>query len=232
MSSIRAQLLAAIHRNGQLTNQELADSTEIPAKQVQQNVSALRQEYLLERIKDDVTGLPASRLTDKGKKWCKDNLKPADLAAAAKQTAVPPAKADATFSQIAEREAAQASTMAPVPTERSMADMLKQLHEQGNDIAGYKMMLDAIMGRLGVTEPTQILGALSDRLARPSHLGTPGVVVIASDYSESLIRLPGTSDAKIKAHELVESGEAVEAIVVNILGRARMPKPEIEWSES
>lgn len=66
--SIRTAILEACAKHGMLTMDDLSRETgEKDQKRLAQNVGAAKQEKLIERDRDDVTGLPAYRITDAGR---------------------------------------------------------------------------------------------------------------------------------------------------------------------
>ena len=66
--SIKSDMLHAIRRNGQLTQQEMVEALpSIGGERVKSNIYQLTHAKLIERVRDDVSGLPAYRLTKAGK---------------------------------------------------------------------------------------------------------------------------------------------------------------------
>ena len=76
MTTKRKQILKALAVAGSQIVDDLVDSTGLQRKNLQDNLKATLEAGLIERIRDDVTGLPAYRLTAKGRGWLesdKDN---------------------------------------------------------------------------------------------------------------------------------------------------------------
>lgn len=76
MTTKRKQILKALAVAGSQIVDDLVDSTGLQRKNLQDNLKATLEAGLIERIRDDVTGLPAYRLTPKGRAWLesdKDN---------------------------------------------------------------------------------------------------------------------------------------------------------------
>ena len=78
MTTKRKTILKAMAFASCTTMDDLVMTTGLARKNLQDNVKATMNEGLCERIRDDVTGLPAYRLTPKGRAWLesdKDNSK-------------------------------------------------------------------------------------------------------------------------------------------------------------
>lgn len=69
MTTKRKQILKALAVAGSQIVDDLVDSTGLQRKNLQDNLKATLEAGLIERIRDDVTGLPAYRLTAKGRGW-------------------------------------------------------------------------------------------------------------------------------------------------------------------
>ena len=69
MTTKRKQILKALAVAGSQIVDDLVDSTGLQRKNLQDNLKATLEAGLIERIRDDVTGLPAYRLTAKGRAW-------------------------------------------------------------------------------------------------------------------------------------------------------------------
>lgn len=70
MASIRFALLSCLNRHGQQTMDDLESQiTDVPRKQIYNNLQPAKRENLISTDKDIVTGLPAYKITDAGKQW-------------------------------------------------------------------------------------------------------------------------------------------------------------------
>ena len=69
MTTKRKQILKALAVAGSQIVDDLVDSTGLQRKNLQDNLKATLEAGLIERIRDDVTGLPAYRLTANGRGW-------------------------------------------------------------------------------------------------------------------------------------------------------------------
>ena len=69
MTTKRKQILKALAVAGSQIVDDLVDSTGLQRKNLQDNLKATLEAGLIERIRDHVTGLPAYRLTAKGRGW-------------------------------------------------------------------------------------------------------------------------------------------------------------------
>lgn len=67
--SKRLAIMRLVERNPSITLDELVDLVEFERKHVQWTVNDCKADGLLEVMRDDVTGKPAYRVTDKGKAW-------------------------------------------------------------------------------------------------------------------------------------------------------------------
>ena len=82
MTTKRKQILKALAFASCTTMDDLAMTTGLERKNLHDNVKASMREDLIERIRDDVTGLPAYKLTAKGRAWLENdkdnssNIKP------------------------------------------------------------------------------------------------------------------------------------------------------------
>lgn len=109
-----------------------------------------------------------------------------------------------------------------------VAELRRKLHDQGNDLAAHRMILDAVRERLGVTEVQDILAALD---ARTGHDGRMALLLIDSDDQAEVESLD-TQDYTVahgRAITTVHRGHAARAIVVRILGEAVRT---VEWKEA
>jgi DNA-binding PadR family transcriptional regulator len=219
--SIRKKMLPAIARNGQLTQQELSDAIGEDLKRIKDNINAAKTEGLVDRVRDDVTGLPAYTLTEKGKKWVADNGGTVEAVTDAVDPVVTMNKPEVSTTPRAELDQFREAT-------KLVDDLKRQLHDQGNDLAGMRMILDEAVKRIGAAGPTDFLTVLDARLARPAQLGRPALILVDGDNAE-VLDLPQSIDPKARAMELVMSGGITTAIVATIHGRATMPKPTPEW---
>lgn len=67
MKSIRKEILASLAKHGQQTMDDLFSTTDgITRGQLSNNIQAARNDQLVERVRDDVTGLPAYKITKAG----------------------------------------------------------------------------------------------------------------------------------------------------------------------
>jgi len=73
MTTKRKQILKAMAFASCTTMDDLALSTGLERKNLHDNVKASIREDLCERIRDDVTGLPAYKLTTKGRAWLEND---------------------------------------------------------------------------------------------------------------------------------------------------------------
>jgi hypothetical protein len=73
MSSKRKQILKAIALSGSATMDDLVLSTGMERKNAHDNIKATMRDALIERMRDDVTGQPAYKLTPKGRQWLEDD---------------------------------------------------------------------------------------------------------------------------------------------------------------
>lgn len=73
MTTKRKQILKAMAFASCTTMDDLALSTGLERKNLHDNVKASIREDLCERIRDDVTGLPAYKLTTKGRQWLEND---------------------------------------------------------------------------------------------------------------------------------------------------------------
>ena len=75
MTTKRKQILKAIAARGCTTLDDLVTDTGLLRKNLHDNLKAALKEFLVDRIRDDVTGLPAYKLTMKGRAWLVNNEK-------------------------------------------------------------------------------------------------------------------------------------------------------------
>ena len=73
MTSKRKQILKAIAVSGSATIDDLVMTTGLERKNLHDNVKAALKDELCLRIKDDVTGQPAYKLTPKGRAWLEND---------------------------------------------------------------------------------------------------------------------------------------------------------------
>ena len=73
MTTKRKQILKAMAFSSCTIMDDLVITTGLVRKNLQDNVKATMKEGLCERIRDDVTGLPAYRLTTKGRAWLEND---------------------------------------------------------------------------------------------------------------------------------------------------------------
>ena len=91
MTTKRKQILKAIAVSGSATIEDLVMTTGLERKNLHDNVKATLKDELCQRIKDDVTGQPAYKLTPKGRAWLendKDDTASTQASAAKPQPAV------------------------------------------------------------------------------------------------------------------------------------------------
>jgi DNA-binding MarR family transcriptional regulator len=69
MTTKRKQIMKAIAANSSAVLDDLVMATGLERKNLHDNIKAALKEFLIERIRDDVTGLPAYKLTGKGRMW-------------------------------------------------------------------------------------------------------------------------------------------------------------------
>ena len=67
----RAKIMRALFRDGMLTSHEISEKTGLTSKQVRDNCSQARTVGLVTLCMDEVTQLPAHRITDEGRNWVK-----------------------------------------------------------------------------------------------------------------------------------------------------------------
>ena len=75
-SGARYQIIEALERDGMMPVAELIAVTHLTADQIKNNTSAAKQAGLIVSLRDDVTGLPAWKLTPAGRDWWNVNKKP------------------------------------------------------------------------------------------------------------------------------------------------------------
>lgn len=75
-SGARHQIIKALATEGMLPLAELIAATGLTAEQVKNNTSAAKQAGLIVSQRDDVTGLPAWKLTPQGRDWWAENKTP------------------------------------------------------------------------------------------------------------------------------------------------------------
>jgi len=73
MTTKRKQILKAIAVSGSATIDDLVMTTGLERKNMHDNVKATLKDELCQRIKDDVTGQPAYKLTPKGRAWLEND---------------------------------------------------------------------------------------------------------------------------------------------------------------
>ena len=73
MTTKRKQILKAIAVSGSATIDDLVMTTGLERKNLHDNVKAAMKDELCQRIKDDVTGQPAYKLTPKGRAWLEND---------------------------------------------------------------------------------------------------------------------------------------------------------------
>jgi hypothetical protein len=106
MTTKRKQILKAVAAGGSATLDDLVMATGLVRKNLHDNIKAALKEFLIERIRDDVTGLPAYKTTAKGRVWLLDkqndsvttpagggDISPATLDGATSLASVPPGRA-------------------------------------------------------------------------------------------------------------------------------------------
>ncbi len=67
----RAKIMRALFRDGMLTSHEISEKTGLTSKQVRDNCSQAKAVGLIKLCMDEVTQLPAHRITDEGRNWVK-----------------------------------------------------------------------------------------------------------------------------------------------------------------
>lgn len=67
----RAKIMRELFRDGMLTSHEISEKTGLTSKQVRDNCSQARTIGLVTLCMDEVTQLPAHRITDEGRTWVK-----------------------------------------------------------------------------------------------------------------------------------------------------------------
>jgi hypothetical protein len=106
MTTKRKQISKAVAAGGSATLDDLVMATGLVRKNLHDNIKAALNEFLIERIRDDVTGLPAYKTTAKGRVWLLDkqndsvttpagggDISPATLDGATSLASVPPGRA-------------------------------------------------------------------------------------------------------------------------------------------
>ena len=73
MTTKRKQILKAIAVSGSATIDDLVMTTGLERKNLHDNVKSTLKDELCQRIKDDVTGQPAYKLTPKGRAWLEND---------------------------------------------------------------------------------------------------------------------------------------------------------------
>jgi len=91
MTSKRKTILKAIVSYGIAGMDDLELSTGLPRKNLQDNLKATVDAGLIERLRDDVTGLPAYKLTKTGRTWLENDKDDSSSKPAAKTLSVTPA---------------------------------------------------------------------------------------------------------------------------------------------
>lgn len=128
----------------------------------------------------------------------------------------------------ASQSRAEHKTAAQQDQVEHIAQMRKQLHDQGNDLAALRMIVEAACGRLG-TDAEHLLETLDQRLAAPAQIGKPIVILMADDDTADIRELKDDVDPQRHAMSLVGEDGITQAIVARLIGRAVMPEPKAAW---
>jgi hypothetical protein len=69
MTTKRKHIMTTLAKIGPSILDDIVEATKMPRKNLQDNIKACVDEDLIDKFKDDVTGLPAYKVSPKGKKW-------------------------------------------------------------------------------------------------------------------------------------------------------------------
>ena len=73
MTTKRKLIMATLAKQGTSILDDMAGLTGYPRKNLQGNLKACIVDGLVDKLKDDVTGLPAYKVSTKGQQWLKNN---------------------------------------------------------------------------------------------------------------------------------------------------------------
>lgn len=134
MKTIRQDILAALLKHGEQTIDDLMlRLPDYEQKQIAANIQPARADDLIASRRDDVTGRPAYRITDKGKarleelKACTARVEPAKVAAAAKA-----AEASAEVAAASAKVATECANQATASVISKLQDEVRRQTERGD----------------------------------------------------------------------------------------------------
>lgn len=120
MTTKRKLIMTTLAKIGPSILDDIVEATKMPRKNLQDNIKACVDEDLIDKFKDDVTGLPAYKVSLKGKKWLANQN--SSVTTQAGSGDITPAVADASTS-LASAFPGQAATVIepPIPDDAPVA---------------------------------------------------------------------------------------------------------------
>ncbi|HQL10608.1 MAG TPA: hypothetical protein PLE35_13465 [Lentisphaeria bacterium] len=241
MTTKRKLILTTLAKLGTSILDDLTEATRLQRKNLQDNLKASVDEGLVDKIKDDVTGLPAYKVSQKGQKWLAN-----DKSGSAGKAPIPTLPTVAPKSSVTQAgsgeitpAAAHCATLLASETPGKGADVIEPpkpddapaavcSDETGLQIKAHaKWLRDELTdANLKIDELHRLIAAKDGVINALRQLAEPAGYVIMPDYPDMTIH-QSIANARLEAEETLEASDRVH--VVAIVDTARLA---ITWSNA